>query len=398
MIAMFKKHLLYVATFSAFVFCSCTKKDSGISSGGNNPIPAPLPPPTPQDPNAWRAAWVTNVASTALNSRDNIRQCVAICKQSNINHIFMVVYNNATTLYPSQVMQNTIGVRINPAFAGRDPLAEMIAEAQAQGIKVHAWFEYGFAAAFSTTGGPIIQAKPNWASNQSNGSLTVKNDFAWLNAYHPEVQQYMIDLFKEVVTNYPTLDGVQGDDRLPACPSEGGYEPFTRNLYAAENGGAMPPANRLEASWLTWRAGKLNAFLRRLRQEVKAIRPNILFTMSPSPFPWGYNEYIQDWPTWVREGLVDRVIPQCYRREGDGINNYTALVAQQKSYLPTGGNLDVLMPGIALKIGTYLPSQPFLGQMIQANRNAGFKGESFFFYEGVKDMTTWFINQYPLIR
>jgi uncharacterized lipoprotein YddW (UPF0748 family) len=384
--------------FFSLFFIACKKNDGGSGGTTNPPVPPPNPPVTPLDSTTWRAAWVTTAASTALNSRDNIRQCVSICKQANINHIFMVVYNNATTMYPSQVMQNLIGVRIAPAFTGRDPLAEMITEAHAQGIKVHAWFEYGFAAAFSTSGGPIIQAKPAWASQQSNGTLTVKNGFAWLNAYHPEVQQFTIDLFKEVVTNYPTLDGVQGDDRLPACPSEGGYEPFTANLYASENAGATPPTNRLETSWVNWRAGKLNAYLRRLRQEVRTIRPSILFTMSPSPYPWGLQEYLQDWPTWVREGLVDRVIPQCYRRDTDGLSNYTALVAQQKSYLPSGGNLDVLMPGVLLKSGTYLPSTTFLTQMVQANRSAGFKGDAFFFFEGIRDMTPWFINTYPTIR
>jgi len=32
----------------------------------------------------------------------------------------------------------------------------------------------------------------------------------------------MIDLFKEVITTY-NVDGVQGDDRLPALPSIAGY-------------------------------------------------------------------------------------------------------------------------------------------------------------------------------
>ena len=39
----------------------------------------------------------------------------------------------------------------------------------------------------------------------------MKNGFDWLNAFDPEVQNFMISLFKEVVTNYE-IDGVQGDD------------------------------------------------------------------------------------------------------------------------------------------------------------------------------------------
>jgi uncharacterized lipoprotein YddW (UPF0748 family) len=136
-------------------------------------------------------------------------------------------------------------------MAGRDPLQECIEEAHAQGLKVHAWFEYGFAASFSANGGAIVAAKPNWASRNSSGNLVVKNGFDWLNALHPEVQQFMTDLFIEVATKY-NVDGLQGDDRMPAMPTEGGYDPYTVDLYKAENGGASPPANFANASWFPY--------------------------------------------------------------------------------------------------------------------------------------------------
>ena len=37
----------------------------------------------------------------------------------------------------------------------------------------------------------------------------------------------------EVVKNYD-IDGIQGDDRLPAMPAEGGYDAYTRNAYQKE--------------------------------------------------------------------------------------------------------------------------------------------------------------------
>ena len=54
----------------------------------------------------------------------------------------------------------------------------------------------------------------------------------------------MISLFKEVTVNY-NIDGVQGDDRLPAVPSSSGYDSYTKNLYFAENG-INPPTNPLK--------------------------------------------------------------------------------------------------------------------------------------------------------
>ncbi len=380
-------HQFSLCLIIIFAASSSCKKNSSTTA----PITAP-PAPTPVwDVNALRGTWVTTAASTALESRDNIKACVQTCKTAGINNIFMVVYNNGTTCYPSTVMQNLIGVRIRPNFAGRDPLQEMIDEAHAVGIKVHAWFEYGFSSSYSANGGAIVAAKPNWAAKNFANQLVVKNGFDWLNAFDPQVQDYMISLFKEVITNY-NVDGVQGDDRLPALPSTAGYDAYTQNLYLTENG-VNPPADYTDAGWVQWRAKKLNAFLKRLRTEVKAIKPNILFSMSPSPYPFSLTEYLQDWPTWVDSAWVDAVLPQCYRYD---IAAYNTTLAQQKTYYRNPAV--PFYPGIIVKSGATLVSDDLLKQEISRNRASGFKGECFFFYEGVKDKISFYQGQYPFIQ
>ncbi len=369
----------------SFTTASCKKNKSFT--------PATVIPPPPQpvwDPNGFRGAWVTTAASTALESRANIKACVQTCKASGINNIFVVVYNNGSTCYPSTIMQNLIGVRIRPAFVGRDPLQEMIEEGHAVGIKVHAWFEYGFSSSFSANGGAIVAAQPTWAAKDRFGRLVVKNGFDWLNAFDPAVQQYIIDLFKEVTTNY-NIDGVQGDDRLPAQPNTVGYDIYTRTSYFSEFG-IFPPIDSLNTNWIQWRAKKLNAFLKKLRTEVKAIKPNILFSMSPSPYPFSLNEYLQDWPTWVDSSYVDAILPQCYRYD---IAAYTATLAQQKTYYRNPAI--PFYPGLIVKSGITLVSDDLLRQEVLLNRASGFKGECFFFYEGVKDKTTFYQTIYPFI-
>ena len=381
-----KSFITLLSFLSIFFATSSCKKNK------TTPKPVVVIPQTPVwDVNALRGTWVTTAASTALESRDNIKACVQNCKTANINNIFMVVYNNGSTCYPSTIMQNLIGVRIRPNFTGRDPLQEMIEEAHAVGIKVHAWFEYGFSSSYSANGGAIVAARPNWAAKNFANQLVVKNGFDWLNAFDPQVQNYMISLFKEVITNYD-VDGVQGDDRLPALPSTAGYDAYTQNLYFTENG-VNPPADYTDAGWVQWRAKKLNAFLKRLRTEVKAIKPNILFSMSPSPYPFSLTEYLQDWPTWVDSAWVDAVLPQCYRYD---IAAYNATLAQQKTYYRNPAV--PFYPGIIVKSGTTLVSDDLLRQEISKNRATGFKGECFFFYEGVKDKVSFFQGQYPFIQ
>jgi uncharacterized lipoprotein YddW (UPF0748 family) len=364
----------------------------GCSKKTSSPGPTPPPTPPPVDPNVIRGAWVTTTASTALNSLAEIKQTVATFKAAGLNQIFVVVYNNARTVYPSTVMQNLIGKQIKEGFEGRDPLQEMITEAHAAGMKVHAWFEYGFASSFSANGGAIVAARPTWAGRDINGALLVKNGFDWLNAFHPEVQDFVMSLLKEVATKYD-VDGIQGDDRLPAMPSTGGYDTYTVNLYKAENGGANPPTDPKEAGWLQWRAKKLNLFMKRMYTELKAIKPAVKIVMSPSIYPFSLNEYLQDWPTWVDSSWVDGVIPQVYRYD---IAAYKTTMQQQKPYFKT--KLNLYTPGVLLKVGTYTPTDQFLTEMIQANRAEGLKGEVFFFYEGVKEKINFFATQYLFIK
>ncbi len=379
-------HLAFFSLALSLIF-GCSKSGSSSTGGGTF-----TPPPVADDPKVLRGAWVTTTASTALNSRDNIKQTVATFKAAGMNQIFIVVYNNARTVYPSTVMQNLNGKLIKEGFEGRDPLQEMIEEAHAAKMKVYAWFEYGFSSSYSANGGSIVQAKPHWAGRNQAGGLLVKNGFDWLNAFHPEVQNFLMSLINEVVTKYD-VDGIQGDDRLPAMPSEGGYEDYTVNLYKTEHNGAEPPTNTKDAAWLQWRAKKLNFFMKRIYTEVKAAKPGMKIIMSPSVYPFSLNEYLQDWPTWVDSSWVDGIIPQIYRYD---IAGYRTTMIAQKQYFKN--KLDLYTPGVLLKSGTYLPTDQFLTEMISANRGEGLRGEVFFFYEGVKDKINFFATQYSFIK
>lgn len=370
------KSILYLFLL-LIVFSACGGKDKEV--------PQPVNPGTKQQ---FAGVWITNVASTALSSRENIRQAVALCEQSGINNIFMVVWNKGRTLYPSQVMEQKFGVKIADQYQGRDPLQEMIEEAHLKNIKVHAWFEYGFAASNNENGGLILQTKPEWAAKDAAGNLLKKNGFEWMNAFMPDVQNFMISLFVEVVEKYD-IDGVQGDDRLPALPSTGGYDTYTVDLYKSTHNGNNPPADYKNTDWVNWRADQLTAFLGRLYQAVKAKKPGVIVSCAPSVHPWAKNEYLQDWPSWLDKGFVDLVIPQHYRYD---IAAYQATLKQQISFLKPQ-HRSKFYPGVLIQNADYNPSSEFLNQMIQENRRQGIYGESFWFFEGLKKFPQFF-NSY----
>ncbi|HAA27993.1 MAG TPA: hypothetical protein DCE56_10440 [Cyanobacteria bacterium UBA8553] len=327
-----------------------------------------------------RGVWITTTDSTVLNSKQNIASAMDFLAQTGFNVVFPVVWNNAYTIYPSAVMRDTFGREINPRFVGRDPLAELIVEAKRVGLAVIPWFEYGFASSFNQNGGALLTKKPEWSALDSSGNLLKKNNFEWMNALDPDVQQFMLSLILEVAKNYD-VTGIQGDDRLPALPSEGSYDSKTIQRYEQQFN-QKPPQNFKETQWLQWRADILTDFLTRLYQEVIAIKPNLVISIAPSVYPWGFQEYLQDTQTWIDQGLVDLIHPQLYRRDLESYKQYIdRLVTQQFTSL----QLPFLVPGILIKVGSYRISPELLLQQIKYNRDRNIQGEVFFFYEGLRE-------------
>ncbi len=340
---------------------------------------------------AVRGVWLTNVDSKVLNSKEGIVEAVQACREMGFNTIFPVVWNKGYTLYPSATMKREFGIEIDSSLAGRDPLRELIDEAHKFNIRVIPWFEFGFSASFKANGGHLLAAKPHWKAIDRQGNLVTKNGFEWMNGFHPEVQEFMLSLIREVVTNYD-VDGVQGDDRLPAMPSESGYDPYTVGLYKAARNGKEPPADHYEADWLQFRADLMTEFGEKLFKLVKSIKPEVIVSLSPSIYPFAKEEYLQDWPEWARRGTVELLCPQVYRRS---IEPYIQTLHSDFSNIPKGKE-HIYYPGILIKLGTYYPEPEFLVQMIEENRKKGIAGEVFFFYEGLKNFKDIFKTRiYP---
>lgn len=338
-----------------------------------------------------RGVWITNVDSDVLFSKQAIAEAMDYLAARGFNTVFPVVWNKGLTLYPSEVMTGYFGKEfgIDTVFTGgRDPLQELIVEARRVGMEVMPWFEFGFSSSYQDSGGYILQRYPHWAARDVNGELLAKNGFEWMNALHPEVQDFMLALVREVITRYD-IDGIQGDDRLPAMPAEGGYSEYTRALYERETGRQVPDDPR-EPRFLQWKADKLTSFGGRLYTMVKNQDPELMVSLSPSIYPWSLNEYLQDWPAWIRRGQVDLLHPQNYRYEieryistADTMAWYAGLTtdAQGNRFIPEHDV--VIAPGILIKAGPRYNGPDYVMKAVEHNRELGLNGEVYFFYEGL---------------
>lgn len=351
-----------------------------------------------------RGIWLTNVASNVLNSRENIARAMELLAEKGFNLVFPVVWNKGFTLYRSDVMAQNFGnnCQIDPIYQrqNRDPLQEVIEEAKRFGLKVIPWFEYGFVASAVSMnsagkvqefGGHILAKKTEWeAINYENKPLFKpllkpnQTGFRWMNALNYEVQDFMRNLILEVVQNYD-VDGVQGDDRLPAFPVEG-FDRYSADRFGGK--GSKPAYKNFD--WMKFRAHILTEFLANLRQEIKAIGKSqgkdLLISIAPHPRDFGFREYLQDTKTWIKQGLVDMIHPQLYRRN---VSDYKQLCRQEivgQNF--TDAEIDTISPGILLKIGDFQMNNNDLLEIIKYNRFLGINGEVFFFFEGVWALPT----------
>ncbi len=337
-----------------------------------------------------RAFWIPDPSHTSfLSSYQSMQDGIALAKELNFNTLYVVAWAKTRTLYPSQVLADNSTYTdprdgmFTPNYSGMsdDPLTDLIELAHAEGLKVILWYEYGFMARWGSPPTPandrLLAVNPHWIGINNQGQpANYNNSDYYYNPYNLEVQQFLLDLVMEAVNNY-NIDGVQGDDRMPAAPRNSGYEEYTINRYKEEHDGEEPPANFNATNWVRWRADILNQFAVDLYDAVKAANPKLLVTNSPNPYPWAFNNLMQEWPVWLDDGVVEILSVQCYRYNLPG---YRATINEVLSYFNNhgDGNLQRLSPGLIVYGSAGLTDPQLLFDKMMYNRSVGITGESFF--------------------
>jgi uncharacterized lipoprotein YddW (UPF0748 family) len=112
------------------------------------------------------------------------------------------------------------------------------------------------------------------------------------------------------------------------------------------------------------------------------MNPACIVSWAPSIYPWSLEQYLQDWPTWLKEGYADLVIPQVYRYQFD---SYAASLKAVEKQVPDSLKHKIY-PGILTSLGDgYRVDSLFFQKMISLNRTEGYNGEVLFYYETIKE-------------
>lgn len=331
-----------------------------------------------------RGVWLTNIDSDVLFSRDRLTHALKRLGRLNFNTVYPTVWNWGYTLYPSAVAEPVVGRLLDPTpgLQGRDILAEIVEQGHQQGLSVIPWFEFGLMAPADSE---LARRHPDWLTQRQDGDRIWwegrQHQRVWLNPLHPQVQQLIVGLISEVVTHYD-VDGIQLDDHL-GLPVDFGYDSLTVQLYRQEHQGQGPPDDPSNPEWMRWRADKLTDLMTQIFRSIKAGNPDCLVALSPNPYPFAYETFLQDWPTWERRGLIEELVLQVYRTHSSNFVMELARpeVKAARRHIPVG---------VGILTGLKQRSIPMdqIQLQTQVVRERQLAGVSFFFYETLWNSTT----------
>ncbi|WP_343756357.1 glycoside hydrolase family 10 protein [Deinococcus depolymerans] len=297
------------------------------------PTPAPLasaPAPLASGANL-RGLWI-DAFGPGLKTRAQVTQTVNDAARLGVNTLFVQAIRRADCL----CLKASVPAVTDPDLpAGFDPLREVTAQAHARGMRVIAWVSVTGVANTTVPNsnpahvmrlhGPDAGAN-SWLARRPNGTWLEGRD-AWLDAGIPAAAEYMTQAVVSLVRNYP-VDGVQLDRIRYPDGEVWGYDAKTLARYRAETGRAGTPATG-DPVWAAWKRQQVTNLVRRITLESKALRPDLWVSAATITYQTApragdlvafrrtrtYGDVLQDWPEWMRAGLIDLNVLMNYKRD-----------------------------------------------------------------------------------
>lgn len=263
------------------------------------------------------AMWVTR---WDYKSAADCRAIAENCKSIGIDTILFQVRGNATAFYRSsfEPWAEQFGFK-DPGF---DPLATMIEEAHARGLRLVAWVNvvpawYGPVA--PTDPAHVYNKHPEWLWYDQKGKRQAFSEkfYVSLNPCLPEVRAYLTDVIGEIAARY-AIDGVHLDymrfpNESPAIPTGSGidYPRDAKTLGLFTKATGQTP-EKDAAAWNRWRTDMITELVRQIRARLRKEKPSIEVSSAVGAKRENALLHFQDASAWLAQDLVDAVYPMNY--------------------------------------------------------------------------------------
>ncbi|WP_309571566.1 family 10 glycosylhydrolase [Deinococcus sp.] len=278
-----------------------------------------------------RGLWI-DAFGPGLKTRAQAQQTVDDAARLGVNTLFVQAIRRADCLCLNSTYPPVTDKDLEKGF---DPLGVMVKLAHARGMRVIAWASVtgAFNAnALNTdsrhvfrTHGPDAGAQ-SWLARRPDGTWQEGRD-GWLDVALPEVQNYVTQGIVSLVKNYG-VDGVQLDRIRYPDGEVWGYDARVLARYRAETGATGTPAVD-DPAWADWKRQQVTNLVRRIALEIKAVRSSAWISAATITYleppragdlvsfrrTRTYWDVLQDWPTWMNEGLLDLNVLMNYKRD-----------------------------------------------------------------------------------
>jgi len=270
-----------------------------------------------------RAIWVTR---SDYKTADDVQRIIKNCDKAGFNTVLFQVRGNGTVFYPSDI--EPWAEQFDFKDPGYDPLQLAIDEAHDRDMQLHAWVNV-----MPAWRGPNLPADPNqlyfahpewfWYDPQGIRQPLVHNVgdrtrgwYASVNPCLPEVREYLVDVFQEIVANYD-VDGLHMDyirfpnervvpgEVMPDYP----YDERTLALYKADTG--LSPGDDAEA-WNDWRSDCVTQLVSDIHAMVRETRDSAVLSAAVGSVPERALTHFQDSQRWIEDGVIDTIFLMNY--------------------------------------------------------------------------------------
>lgn len=351
-----------------------------------------IPPAPPVEvPREVRGVWVVR---TDLTSRQAVTRVVQHARKNGLNTLFVQCRGRGDAYYCGGLEPRARSLA--KCAADFDPLAQILQEGKAAGLKVHAWVNacYVWSEKKSPGAEHLVNAHRDWLAVDRNGRrCTVGDPEVFICPSNPEARAHLAAVCRDLSRRYE-LDGLQLDyiryanGNLCYCaPCLQRFEAYVTpkltpaKIATARAKGRLGLVQASPWSWKQFRRDQVTTLVREIRAAVKAERPSAI--LSAAVIPWGpfspdftkseaYNTVGQDWYGWIREGLVDAVCPMTYQASLAGFKSWVNGVRRDHPNFP-----------VWFGIGAYLFGPDGAAAKVQATRQAGAPGWVLFSYTAV---------------
>lgn len=255
------------------------------------------------------AIWVTRYD---YKTADDVKKIVADCADGGFNTILFQVRGNGTVFYESEI--EPWAEQFDFQHPGFDPLELACVEAHRHGVDLHAWVNV-----MPAWDGPeppdnpyqLYHTHPEWFWYDQYGKRQGLSSFyVSLNPCLPEVREYLVSVFEEIVANYDVdglhMDYIRFPNEPPATPrgSDIDYprDERTLELYKAATGLA-PDDNK--ARWNRWRTEQVTQLVVDIQAMMRRVNPGAVLSAAIGSIPERSLHHFRDGEYWIEHGLID---------------------------------------------------------------------------------------------